>query len=170
MRIINSNWQAKVVTIADKDGQLQHNGRECKNFNMRIFKTNCFKLLLFQTSMKARVMGKRPTCYKCMMSLPFKIQLHKLMSHTIIHEFGKQVNFYKTKQLHLQNATTTTTTARYIEHEPELFPAMRFLAYKPVCVNVFRSGKVMLLGVKSEQHAWNIVMELETKLVFDMSQ
>ena len=33
--------------------------------------------------------------------------------------------------------------------EPELFPALRILTYNPICVNVFATGKVVLLGLRS---------------------
>jgi TATA-box binding protein (TBP) (component of TFIID and TFIIIB) len=32
--------------------------------------------------------------------------------------------------------------------EPELFPALRLTKYKPLCVNVFASGKIVIFGLK----------------------
>ena len=33
--------------------------------------------------------------------------------------------------------------------EPELFPALRYNKYNPLCVNIFSSGKIIILGLKS---------------------
>ena len=33
--------------------------------------------------------------------------------------------------------------------EPELFPALRYIKYNPLCVNIFSSGKVVILGLKT---------------------
>ena len=157
MRITNSNWKVNII-VNDGTPLTSGNCKQCKQFNMLVYKTHCFKLLLFPTSMKARVMGKRPNCHKCMNSLPFKIRLARLMSHSATHEFPKCVNFHKTL---LKNI------AGNVEYEPEIFPAIRFRSYVPACVNVFHSGKVTLLGVKSEQQAKNIILELEARLCFD---
>jgi TATA-box binding protein (TBP) (component of TFIID and TFIIIB) len=33
--------------------------------------------------------------------------------------------------------------------EPELFSALRYLKYNPLCVNIFSSGKIVMLGLKT---------------------
>jgi TATA-box binding protein (TBP) (component of TFIID and TFIIIB) len=33
--------------------------------------------------------------------------------------------------------------------EPELFSALRLVKFNPLCVNIFSSGKVVILGLKS---------------------
>ena len=33
--------------------------------------------------------------------------------------------------------------------EPELFPALRYNKYNPLCVNIFSSGKIVILGLKN---------------------
>jgi TATA-box binding protein (TBP) (component of TFIID and TFIIIB) len=34
-------------------------------------------------------------------------------------------------------------------YEPELFPALRLSSYNPLCVNVFSSGRCVILGIRS---------------------
>ena len=34
-------------------------------------------------------------------------------------------------------------------YEPELFPALRYKKYNPLCVNIFASGKIVILGIRS---------------------
>ena len=34
-------------------------------------------------------------------------------------------------------------------YEPELFSALRYKRYNPLCVNIFGSGKVVILGLRT---------------------
>lgn len=34
-------------------------------------------------------------------------------------------------------------------YEPELFPALRMTEFNPMCVNVFSSGKIVIMGLKT---------------------
>ena len=47
-------------------------------------------------------------------------------------------------------------------YEPELFPALRLKQYKPVCVNVFTTGKVVICGLKDLQQVHDIMKYLHT--------
>jgi TATA-box binding protein (TBP) (component of TFIID and TFIIIB) len=38
--------------------------------------------------------------------------------------------------------------SRKCMYEPELFPALRLKIFNPLCVNVFASGKIVILGLK----------------------
>lgn len=39
-----------------------------------------------------------------------------------------------------------------IQYEPELFPALRFNWYPPILINMFHTGKVIIMGRKSRRH------------------
>lgn len=67
---------------------------------------------------------------------------------------------YPVEDLVLQSITVTCDLERSINlhalsqktkciYEPELFPALRLSQYDPLCVNIFSSGKVVILGIKS---------------------
>ena len=45
-------------------------------------------------------------------------------------------------------------------YEPELFPALRLSEYKPVCVNIFNTGKVVVCGLKDPEDMYMIVLHL----------
>ena len=49
-------------------------------------------------------------------------------------------------------------------YDAEQFPAVQILLWKPIHVNVFASGKVILLGLKSTAKADEIIAALVTKL------
>ena len=47
--------------------------------------------------------------------------------------------------------------------EPELFPALRLNKYDPICVNVFSTGKIVILGLKNinyKVYVDNIISDL----------
>ena len=59
-------------------------------------------------------------------------------------DLGEKVNLYKVAKV----------LKRLAMFEPEIFPALRYLKYNPLCVNIFSSGKVVILGVKQiKSHA-----------------
>ena len=42
-------------------------------------------------------------------------------------------------------------------YEPELFPALRLSSYNPLCVNVFSSGRCVILGIRSLDAVTDII-------------
>jgi TATA-box binding protein (TBP) (component of TFIID and TFIIIB) len=47
-----------------------------------------------------------------------------------------------------------------LQYEPELFPAVLLKSYKPISVNVFSSGKIIICGVKDIQQVDDIMRDL----------
>ena len=95
------------------------------------------KLLVFKSG-KCRVMGcKKPFNG----TFPVPIEIQEMQSVTVSMDLGHCVNLYQlSKRL----------TCKNCEYEPELFPALRLTsAFNPSCVNVFASGKIMILGLKT---------------------
>ena len=52
-------------------------------------------------------------------------------------------------------ANNTSLVTRY---NPELFPAVQVLNYKPISVNVFASGKVTICGLKDLDFAQQVII------------
>ena len=48
-------------------------------------------------------------------------------------------------------------------YEPELFPALRLTKFNPVCVNVFSSGKIVILGLRELAYQ-NILNSIDQEL------
>ena len=99
---------------------------------------NVGKLLLFPSG-KCRLMGlKKP--FSEDLQLPLKISNMEIQSITVTYNVGHRINLLKLAQL-----------MSYSErmYEPELFPALRMTKFNPICVNVFSTGKVVILGLKS---------------------
>ena len=77
-----------------------------------------------------------------MQDLQYNIKNIQIQSITVTVNVGQQIHLLKLEcQLQYQ-----------CMYEPELFPALCFLKCNPLCVNIFSSGKVVILGLPSLQY------------------
>jgi len=98
------------------------------------------KLIIFPSG-KCRIMGvKTPLTDEQIKNLPFEVKFCKIQSISLCFDLECRVN--------LLNLSHKLPRKSYM-YEPELFPAMRLLNFNPLCVNLFSSGKLVILGVKS---------------------
>jgi Transcription factor TFIID (or TATA-binding protein, TBP) len=96
------------------------------------------KMLLFPSG-KCRLMGLNKP-FNEDMQLPLKIHNVEIQSVTVTCHVGHQINLLKLARQMPHNERI---------YEPELFPALRMTKFNPICVNVFSTGKVVILGLKS---------------------
>jgi len=94
------------------------------------------KLIVF-TSGKCRIMGLKSPLDEAI--LPFKVKNLKIQGVTLTMNYGQCINLHK---------LASNISRKYVWFEPELFPALQLLKFKPKCVNVFASGKIVVLGAK----------------------
>jgi TATA-box binding protein (TBP) (component of TFIID and TFIIIB) len=114
---------------------------------MYLLKTQDYTIVAFKNSKKCRIMGK-----KIPPNLPM-VKLEHIQTMSASHD----LKFC----LHLNNLSKELRNRGVkIEYEPEIFPALRLLEYDPVCVNMFSSGKITLLGLKSELQGREIIQSL----------
>lgn len=134
MRIVNVNYAGRVVNKND----LQHLQFRRKPPCMCVLKGKNCKTIVFRSG-KCRVMGNNVNLEKD--ELPIPIVIERMQSATATIDLGRAIvltNLYKA----LQNRGVQ------VQFEPELFPALRVTQYRPLCVNVFGSGKCVITGVK----------------------
>jgi TATA-box binding protein (TBP) (component of TFIID and TFIIIB) len=94
-------------------------------------------MIIFENG-KCRIMGcKEPLDIP---NFPYPVLNIKIVSITVTGNIHKTINLHK-----LSKKTKCT-------YEPELFPALRLLNYNPLCVNVFSTGKVVILGLKTLEY------------------
>lgn len=98
-----------------------------------------FKIIIFRSG-KCRIMGCREPLTN-LNSIPFKLQITRIMSVTATFTTPLPVNLFKLGMYCYREKI------KYM-YEPELFPALRLATFNPLCVNVFASGKVMILGIR----------------------
>jgi TATA-box binding protein (TBP) (component of TFIID and TFIIIB) len=112
------------------------------------------KLLVFPSG-KCRLMGLRKPLNEKETILPFVINDLKIQSITVVYDFGCTIN--------LLTLSRQIRPQRRCLFEPELFPALRLLEFNPLCVNVFSSGKVVILGLKKLSYQ-NILRQIIWRL------
>jgi TATA-box binding protein (TBP) (component of TFIID and TFIIIB) len=93
---------------------------------------NGSKIVIFPSG-KCRIMG----CKWFPVDLPYGIQVKRMQSATVTLDLKRQFNLKRMSYL-MKNC----------QYEPELFPALRLMDFKPLCVNLFASGKVTILGLR----------------------
>jgi len=93
-----------------------------------------YTIVIFKSG-KCRIMG----CKSEPQNLTFPIHNIELQSITVTLDMCQSINLFKLSKI-LKNDCI---------YEPELFTALRVTRYNPLCVNVFATGKVVILGIKS---------------------
>ena len=97
-------------------------------------KTGKYTIVFFKSG-KCRIMGcKKPIEMK---HVQYNIQNIQIQSLSVVINLKQTINLYKLARI---------TRCMY---EPELFPALRLTKYNPTCVNLFSSGKIVILGLKN---------------------
>ena len=105
--------------------------------------------IIFFRSGNCRIMGCKKPLEKY--DLQYDIENIRMQSLSVVVNLGITINLYKLSKL---------TRCWF---EPELFPALRLNKYDPICVNVFASGKVVILGLKNlnyKGYVDNIISDL----------
>ncbi len=128
MKIVTVNYMGRVL---DDVSNLPF--RPCQP-NMYVHKTDQYKIIIFP-SKKCHIWGCRESI-KTLSNLPFNIVINRIMSMTITLDIGKAIDLVKLGRTH----------SSY--YEPEIFTGLRLLEFKPLCVNVFRSGKIVITGLR----------------------
>jgi len=127
-----ANINYKGVVKVQKDFDFNYGRpRQC------VKKCGTYTIVIFQTG-RCRVMGcKKPLDES---TLPFPIKNLTIQSVTVTSDLKRIIDLYK------------LASKMKSMYEPELFPALRCLDYCPLCVNVFSSGKVVILGIRNLEY------------------
>jgi TATA-box binding protein (TBP) (component of TFIID and TFIIIB) len=149
--ISNINYKAKASVEA-----ISHLDYGIKKPQQYIQKCPKYKIIIFRSG-NCRVMGCKKPLHDNE-KFPFGIKIQRIQSITISENIGSVVNLYK--------------MARSMKHEclfePELFTALRFTKYNPLCINVFATGKVMILGIKDldyKKQIMKIMSDIRTHII-----
>lgn len=99
--------------------------------NQVTIKLSSCTLVVFRTG-SCRIMGcKQPLT--TLDDIPYRVCIDRIQSVTVTANIGTSVILRNLKG---------------VVYEPELFPAARIKKFNPLCVNLFHSGKVVILGLK----------------------
>ena len=135
--IANINYKGKVF------GSIPNFPFSFKKPQQYVYKCNRFSILVFKNG-TCRIMGCKQKLFENIIEienddLSFRVQILQIQSLTIILDLKQNVHLYK--------------LANILKHEcvfePELFPALRCNIFNPICVNIFSSGKIVILGIRT---------------------
>ena len=120
-----------------------------------VIKDLCGTLILFSNG-KFRTMGCIDELEASLFACSYLEKLSKfeqipfitLQSYTMKYELGYRVSLEK------MSADIDCV------YEPELFPALRLKEHKPISVNLFTTGKVMVCGIKEPDRIYDIIMHI----------
>ena len=129
--LVNINYKGKVTENLDRF-QFDKIGKPKQHVHRGLY----FTILIFRTG-NCRIMGCRKPLTE-FDKLPFGIKIQSLQSITVTYNFKQSIDLHKLSQM-------MGTDCSY---EPEIFPALRYLHYNPLCVNIFHSGKMVILGIR----------------------
>ena len=120
----------------------------------KIIKLDGGGTMIVFTNGKFRLMGlKQPL--NDLSRLPFNVLNIQPQTFTVSDSMGVGLNLLRiARQL----------TSRHCQFEPELFPAVRLTDFKPICVNVFATGKIVLLGVRDFTKCNELVLQVKTQI------
>jgi TATA-box binding protein (TBP) (component of TFIID and TFIIIB) len=117
--------------------------------------------LLFFSNGKLRVMGCNDELEATFLAYKYVQLIDKSDDFHNVFAQSSTVRVTFHKKIHLQKLVhSTLISGCLMQHEPELFPAVLIRKYKPLSVNVFSSGKIMICGVKDVDQVHNIMKDL----------
>jgi TATA-box binding protein (TBP) (component of TFIID and TFIIIB) len=96
-----------------------------------------------------RIMG-RAAAAASPLSTPFPFEITSVMTFSASSQLREPI--------HLRDFSVYFS--KIVQYEPELFPAVRLVCFNPVCVNLFSTAKVTMLGLRSRQAAHDIMLQL----------
>ena len=149
MKLVNINYKGRIRNYKEIVNNLNFTRRPCQF----VHRGNGFTLIIFKTG-TCRLMGCKTSTPP--LHLDYPVILEKIQSITVTCELTTSVNLIR--------------LAGKVDciFEPELFPGLRVMQFKPLCVNVFASGKITLLDLKTldySSHVSYILDYINTALI-----
>jgi len=155
MIVVNINYKGQLA--AGELSKIEPFKEKIKPPVQKVIETSLdgVRMMVFPSG-KFRLMGvKQPlTSYD---GLPLMPATMTLQSATIVGNYGESINL---------RALAADLTSRWCIYEPELFPAARLLEFNPLCVNVFSTGKIVILGVKELDKVEELLAQVFTVIAF----
>src|SRR3981189_1739620 len=119
--------------------------------------------LVFFGNGKYRVMGGIDEMYATFLANKYVARFDKTNDNfQLVFSQSSTVRVLFHKKIHLQKLAQviSNTSSSLMHYEPENFPAVLIRKYKPLSVNVFSTGKIMICGVRDMDQVHNIMKEL----------
>ena len=119
--------------------------------------------LVFFANGKHRVMGCNDELDATFLAYKYVTMIDKsTVDFKLVFAQSSTVRVLFHKKIHLQKLAQviSNSSSSLMHYEPEIFPAVLIRKYKPLSVNVFSTGKIMICGVRDMDQVHNIMKEL----------
>lgn len=124
--------------------------------------------VLFFVNGKHRVMGCIDELEATFLAYKYVSLIDDVNDFPLVFAQSSTVRVFYNKKIHLlklaQLLSVTSSSSFLMHYEPEIFPAVLIRKFKPLSVNVFSSGKIMICGVREINQVHNIMDELSNDL------
>ena len=151
--IVNINYKARVRNV---DILKKIPFRASKPFQFTYKTKTGYTVIIFPNG-TARIMGCKEHPSDLKEFFPFDMVIERVQSATIIIQIeNANINL-------VAMAQRIVSCGYKCQLEQELFPALRYTSWNPLCVNVFASGKIVILGLKVLNYV-NIIKRLMCEL------
>lgn len=156
--IVNVNYRGSLTKNIDLDmlQQLIPNSYQCHKPKQLIIKDEKAVIMFFSTG-NFRIL-------KCIDEIEASLIAYNYTSlidneeYPTIYIQSMTVKVTLNKNINLTKLKNMVTDAHY---EPELFPAVTIRKFKPVSINVFSSGKIMICGVREIENITSYMDDLK---------
>lgn len=119
--------------------------------------------IVFFSNGKMRIMGCIDELDATFLAYKYTMMLDDDCNFQPVYSQSMTIRVVYNVRINLNKFARESTTLP-LQYEPELFPAVLLKKYKPISVNVFSSGKIIMCGVRDIQQVDDIMQDLKSDL------
>ena len=119
--------------------------------------------IVFFSNGKMRIMGCIDELDATFLAYKYTMMLDDDCNFQPVYSQSISIRVVYNVRINLNKFARESTTLP-LQYEPELFPAVLLKKYKPISVNVFSSGKIIMCGVRDIQQVDDIMQDLKSDL------
>ena len=156
--VVNVNYRGQMNKKAVILQSMKFENSKLHNKPQQLVVKDSQGTIIFFNSGKFRVMGCLDPLDAAFLALKYTLQIDeddlpelKTQSYTSRFNLGYQINLQK----------LSAALKDDILYEPELFCALRMCKYRPLSVNVFSSGSIVVCRLKEPEDMYPIISEID---------
>src|SRR5271156_5890180 len=163
VNVVNVNYRTRTGKIIDLQNahSLLVNSKLHTKPTQLVVKSEQGTILIFRTG-RIRIMGCNDELDAMFLAYTYLMTLHETCNFPPIYaqSMTVKVAFNNITCINLIKYSSECTSLP-LQYEPELFPVVLLKKYKPISVNIFSMGKIMMCSVRDIQQVHNIMQEIK---------
>src|SRR5271156_4506504 len=164
VKVVNCNYKsdlAKPINLSLLES-LFANSKLYSKLSQLIIKDTAGTLIFFSNG-KHRVMGCKDELDATLLAYKYVAMIDKSDNDfPLLYSQSSTVRVLFHKRIHLPSLSHiySNMSSNQVHFEPEIFPTVLIRKYKPLPVNVFSIGKIIICGVRDMEQVHSIMMDL----------